>query len=132
MLNRFSRLSGGGNGAAGVRSRDGRRFLSGSQRRYGVRLWQIDTGKEVRRYEGHDGRVRGLAFFPTGRRALSAGEDGRLRPWVLPPDITDLVKDLGGDDAPARLEALAALTRLGKSAQPAIPALFEALARARR
>jgi WD40 repeat protein len=33
---------------------------------------------------GHRGTVRGLAFLPDGRRALSASDDGTLRLWDVP------------------------------------------------
>jgi WD40 repeat protein/HEAT repeat protein len=111
-----------------VFEREGRRFLSGSHDG-SIRLWQIESGKELRRYDGHDGRVRAVSFFPTGRRALSAGDDGRLRTWALPLEVADLIADLRGADAEARLRALADLARRREEARAAIPALFQALIR---
>jgi RNA polymerase sigma factor (sigma-70 family) len=66
-------------------SRDGRRALSCGLA-YGdgdptVRLWDLGTGKELKRLEGHTGGVYGVDFSPDGNRAVSAGDTIRL--WDL-------------------------------------------------
>jgi WD40 repeat protein len=61
---------------------DGRRALSGSMDRT-LRLWDLDTGAELRRFEGHSDPVRAVAVLPDGRRALSSSSDGTLRLWDL-------------------------------------------------
>jgi WD40 repeat protein len=71
---------------------DGRRVLSGHVHQgrdgrdlpapeYDLRLWDADTGKELRRYTGHREGVASLALAADGRRALSAGHDGTVRLW---------------------------------------------------
>jgi WD40 repeat protein len=60
------------------------------QKAYPV-LWEIDTGKEVRRFEGRRGGKPASAVFagsastatftPDGRRLLTADYDGMLRSW---------------------------------------------------
>jgi RNA polymerase sigma factor (sigma-70 family) len=46
-----------------------------------VRLWDLERGEEVRRFDGHDGGVVTVAVSPDGRTALSGGQDGTLRVW---------------------------------------------------
>ena len=41
-------------------------------------LWDLATGKELRRFEGHGDRIRMVTFLPDGKRVLSASEDGTL------------------------------------------------------
>jgi WD40 repeat protein len=46
-----------------------------------IRVWDVETGREVRRLEGHRGIVRSMAVSPDGRRVLSGGRDGAVILW---------------------------------------------------
>jgi WD40 repeat protein len=48
-----------------------------------LRLWDLETGEEVRKFEGHQEAILGVACSPDGRRALSASRDYDLRLWDL-------------------------------------------------
>src|SRR5262249_32802483 len=54
-----------------------------------VYLWELATGKEVRRLAGHRGDVTSLSFAPDGRTLVSGSEDTSALVW----DITGLLKD---------------------------------------
>ena len=53
---------------------DGRRALSGSCDRT-LRLWDLETGAELRRFEGHEDLVTSVTVLADGRRALSGSWD---------------------------------------------------------
>jgi WD40 repeat protein len=49
-----------------------------------VRLWDVTTGREIRRLEGHDSTVVGLAFSPDSSLLASCGSwDQTLRIWEV-------------------------------------------------
>jgi hypothetical protein len=59
---------------------DGRTLATGDAEGL-VHLWDLRTGDEVRRLEGHLRAVRALAFTPDGKRLISGGDDGAVRVW---------------------------------------------------
>jgi WD40 repeat protein len=61
-------------------SPDGRKVLTGSRDKT-ARLWDLETGKELQRFEGHSDWVNAVAFSPDGRRVLTGGLDSTLRLW---------------------------------------------------
>jgi serine/threonine protein kinase/WD40 repeat protein len=66
-----------------VCSADGHRALSGSWDGT-MRLWDLDSGVELHRFDGHTGWVWSVAFSPDARWALSAGSfDRSVRCWDL-------------------------------------------------
>jgi WD40 repeat protein/serine/threonine protein kinase len=63
-------------------SPDGERLATGSSDKT-VRIWEIATGKELRRMEGHTATVMGVAFSPDGNSLASGGEDRSVKVWDL-------------------------------------------------
>ena len=50
---------------------------------YTLRLWDIETGAELRRFEGHTDLVSSMKVLPNGHRVLSASADYTLRLWDI-------------------------------------------------
>ena len=50
-----------------------------------LRLWDLESGVELRRFKGHDGGVTSVALLGDDRRALSGSWDKTLRLWNLEP-----------------------------------------------
>ena len=63
-----------------VFSRDGKHLVCGATDGT-VRLWDVDTGMEVRRFEGHTGPVHGVAISPDADLIVTGGEDATIRLW---------------------------------------------------
>lgn len=61
---------------------DGRLLLSGGSDA-AVRAWEVATGKEVLRLNGHEGDVNHVAAGPDGRTAFSAAGDSLAYLWEL-------------------------------------------------
>ena len=51
-----------------------------------IRLWEVASGKEIARLEGHRAWVSSLVFWPDGKTLASASGDQTIRLW----DLTDL------------------------------------------
>ncbi|HMF16372.1 MAG TPA: WD40 repeat domain-containing protein, partial [Gemmataceae bacterium] len=60
-------------------TRDGKWAVSGGDDKT-LRLWEVATGKEVRKFEGHNNTCWGL-FTPDGKQILSHSFDNTLRLW---------------------------------------------------
>jgi WD40 repeat protein len=72
-----------------------------------ARVSNLETGKEVCKFEGHGAMITGATFLPDGMQVVSAGVDGTLRVWDA-----DNAKELGKLDGkpkvPMRLPVLSA------------------------
>ena len=73
-------------------SPDGKQVLTGGGRKTDMssrstdnstRLWDVATGKEIRRFEGHTSYVHTTQFSPDGNRVLTASGDSTARVWDI-------------------------------------------------
>jgi WD40 repeat protein len=56
-------------------SADGKRLLSASYDTT-VRVWDVESGKELKRIQAHQPAAKCAAFSPDGKRIVSGGDDG--------------------------------------------------------
>jgi serine/threonine protein kinase len=61
---------------------NGRTAVSGGEDNV-VRLWDIESGKQVRGFEGHTGRITCVCFTPDGLHVLSGSSDKTVRVWEV-------------------------------------------------
>jgi WD40 repeat protein len=90
----FKRFAGHTNGVDAVAFLPGnRRILTGGageptqatqERDYSIRLWDVASGREIHRFNGHREKVTSLAVSPDGATALSGSMDGTMIHWRLP------------------------------------------------
>jgi len=60
-------------------SPDGRTIASGSYKT--IRLWDVSTGREIKRFEGHKNTIWSVNFSPDGRSIASGSDDNTIRLW---------------------------------------------------
>jgi WD40 repeat protein len=63
-------------------SKDGKRMVSAGSDRT-IRVWDVNTGKQLHQITGHTGIIRSLAISPDGKRAVSGASDRTCRVWDL-------------------------------------------------
>jgi len=61
-------------------SPDGNFVLSGSTDNT-LKLWNVNTGREIRTFRGHSGSVNSVSFSPDGNFVLSGSTDKTLKLW---------------------------------------------------
>jgi WD40 repeat protein len=61
---------------------DGQRAVSASLDQT-LKVWDLDSGRELRTLEGHSDSVYGVAVTADGKRAVSASGDSTLKAWNL-------------------------------------------------
>jgi WD40 repeat protein len=49
-----------------------------------IHLWDVASGRELARWEGHEAGVSALTFHPDGTILVSGSKDGTLKLWNLP------------------------------------------------
>ena len=85
----------GGDVWAVAYSPDGKLLASAGDNKQ-IRLWDAETGKEIKTLEGHTGSVRGLAFVPPAKgkpctQLVSGSYDRTVRVWNLTSGKEDRV-----------------------------------------
>ncbi|MCI0746488.1 MAG: protein kinase [Verrucomicrobia subdivision 3 bacterium] len=71
-------------------SADGKTLASSSGLGHSfIRLWDVASGREIQRLEGHNGWVSALVFWPDGKTLASASGDQTIRLWNL-TDLTNV------------------------------------------
>lgn len=59
------------------------RYAASGSRDYTIKLWDMNTGMEIRTLEGHSRFVESVVFSRDGKYLLSGASDGTLRVWDI-------------------------------------------------
>jgi hypothetical protein len=76
-------------GGVGVSFSPNAKWLSTSAGDGSVRLWEVATGREVLRRDGHVGEVSELSFGAESRTVLTCGADAQAYLWSLRPPTAE-------------------------------------------
>jgi WD40 repeat protein len=84
-------------------SRDGRLLAAGSgdlgwNADGSIRVWELASGREICRFQGHRAEVTSIAFLPDSRRIASAGADAIAMVWDIARIEREAESTLGHDD----------------------------------
>jgi WD40 repeat protein len=71
-----------------------------------IRFWDLGTGKEIERLEGHCSDVTSLAFSPNGKRFVAGLKNGTALVWETPASVLEPTKPVGRKLEPLELAAL--------------------------
>ena len=104
-------LGGDANLMCAAFSPDGGQILAGGdtppgQKYATLALWDAQTGRRIRTFEGHAGRVTAVRLAPDGRRAVSAADSGAVIVWDTETGAP--IRTLTGDGGPLEHVALSA------------------------
>ena len=83
-----------------------------------LRLWDLRTRNELRRWEGHSGKIEWISSGPDGRRIVSVGSDHTLRVWDRHQARPTQVITLGDDLFPSLSISLSPSGRLALILRP--------------
>ena len=63
-----------------------------------MRLWDVETGSEIRSFTGHTFEVESVSFSPNGQMLASGSWDGTVLLWNLtPPEPERIAEDINND-----------------------------------
>ncbi|MEQ8463408.1 WD40 repeat domain-containing protein [Coleofasciculus sp. E1-EBD-02] len=75
---------------------DGKRVVSGAED-YTLKVWKLETGRELFSLHGHTGIVKSVTVTPDGKQIISVSNDKMLKVWDL--ETRKIVASFKGDGA---------------------------------